>query len=233
MYEDTEYELQKKQHKRELVRNELPVTGRYQFPLIKKQDINLDKIDLISYTNTKINEEANLHKTVHFFTYDWLFDKVYNKAYTEIEKLKQYYALLSPDFSVFTDMPKALQIFSIFKNRWCGAYWQSMGLRVIPTISWGDESTFDFCFDGVEQGSTVAVCTYYRENCEEEFILGYNKMLEVIQPKAILCYDERFPSMEGNVKEFLPTTYEWTKNINWKEKAKFMYDKHMRNVIVR
>lgn len=57
--------------------------------------------------------------------HDWKFDKVYNKPDDELEKLKQYYALLTPDFSLFTDMPLALQIESVFKNRWCGAYWQS------------------------------------------------------------------------------------------------------------
>ena len=86
-----------------------------------------------------------------------------------------------------------------------------------------------FCFDGVEKGSAVAVCTYYRENDEESFMLGYNKMLEVIQPSKILCYDEPFEAMKGNIKEFLPTTYEWTKNLDWKETAKFLFEKHNRN----
>lgn len=159
MFEYTEYELQKRRNKQELVRNEFTTVGKYQIPLIRKQDIDLDTISLISFSDIKHDDKENAYKTVHFFTYDWLFDKVYEKAADCAEKLKQYYALLSPDFSMFTDMPKALQIYSVFKNRWCGAYWQSLGLRVIPTISWGDESSFDFCFDGVEEGATVAVCT--------------------------------------------------------------------------
>jgi len=28
--------------------------------------------------------------------------------------------------------------------------------EVIPIVSWGDESTFDFCFSGIEKGSAVA-----------------------------------------------------------------------------
>ena len=35
---------------------------------------------------------------------------MYEKAADCAEKLKQYYALLSPDFSMFTDKPKSLQI---------------------------------------------------------------------------------------------------------------------------
>lgn len=227
----TEYEIQKVKNKRLLVRNELETVGKYQIPLIKKQDIDLDTISLLSYVNAKKDDKENAFKTLHFFTHDWLFDKVYDKAFDEEEKIKQYYALLSPDFSMFTDMPLALQINSVFKNRWCGAHWQSLGLRVIPTVSWGDERSFEFCFDGVEQGSVVAVCTYYRENDEESFMLGYNKMLEIIKPSAILCYDEPFKAMKGNIKSFLPTTYEWTKNLDWKEYAKFQAEKRSRNVI--
>ena len=227
----SEYEKQKAHHKRMLVRNELQMVGKYQIPLIRKQEIDFDTISLLSYVQTKATDEENAYKTVHFFTHDWLFEKVYDNAFDAAEKLKQYYALLSPDFSMFTDMPLALQIVSVFKNRWCGAYWQSLGFTVIPTVSWGDERSFEFCFDGVEKGSTVAVCTYYRENDEEAFMLGYNKMMEIIEPSAILCYDEPFKAMTGNIKEFLPTTYEWTKSLDWKEKAKFLYEKHTRNQI--
>lgn len=230
----TDYEIDKQKKKQLLVRNEFlyngKTTGKYEFPIIKKQNINIDEIDFLSYMEAKKADNENKDKTIHFFTYDWKFEKVYEKPEEEFEKLKQYKYLLSPDFSIFTNMPKALQIESIFKNRWCGAYWQSKGLKVIPTVSWGDEKSFDFCFEGIEQGSVVAVCTYYRENCEEEFMLGYNKMLEIIQPSAIICYDEPFKAMTGNVVEFLPTTYEWTKKLNWKDLAQFKWEKQNRNV---
>jgi hypothetical protein len=234
MKEQTEYEINKQKRKQKLVRNDFLYfnnsTGKYDFPIIKKQNIDINKINFLSYVNTKKDDKDNKDKTIHFFTYDWLFEKVYEKPDEELEKLSQYYALLSPDFSIFTNMPIALQIESIFKNRWCGAYFQSKGLKVIPTVSWGDEKSFEFCFDGIEQGSVVAVCTYYRENCEEEFILGYNKMLERIKPSMVLCYDEPFKSMKGNIKEFLPTTYEWTKNLDWKELVQFKWEKQNKNI---
>lgn len=42
--------------------------------------------------------------------------------------------------------------------------------------------------------------TYNRENCEEEFMFGYNEMLKRIKPTAIICYDEPFKSMTGILK---------------------------------
>ena len=235
MKEQTQYEIDKNKSKEKLVRNEFLYNGnsqsKYEFPIIKKQNIDIKKIKLLNYADAKKDDFENKDKTIHFFTYDWKFDKVYNNAEEEFQKLAQYYALLSPDFSLFTNMPIALQIESVFKNRWCGAYWQSKGLKVIPTVSWGDERSFEFCFKGIEEGSVVAVCTYYRENDEDSFMLGYNEMLKRINPSAIICYDEPFKDMRGNIYEFLPTTYEWTKDLDWKEQMQFKWEKHNRNVM--
>lgn len=234
MKEQTQYEIDKNKSKEKLVRNEFLYNddsqSKYEFPIIRKQNININKIKFLSYTDSKKEDKENKDKTIHFFTYDWKFEKVYDEAEEELEKLKQYYALLSPDFSMFTNMPIALQIESVFKNRWCGAYWQSKGLKVIPTVSWGDERSFEFCFEGIEEGSVVAVCTYYRENDEESFMIGYNEMLKRIKPSAILCYDEPFKSMSGNITSFTPTTQEWTKDLGWKEQIKFKWEKQNKNI---
>ncbi len=231
---NNEYEEDKQKRKQRLVRNEFlyfdQSSGKYEFPIIKKEEIDPDKISFLSYVNAKLNDQENKDKTIHFFTYDWKFEKVYTNIDEEIEKLKNYYCVLSPDFSIFTNMPLALQIESVFKNRWCGAYMQSKGIKVIPTVSWGDARSFDFCFDGIEEGSIVAVSTYYRENCEEEFMLGYNEMLKRIKPSLVLCYDEPFKDMTGNIKEFLPTTYEWTKDLSWQDQAQFKWEKKNKNV---
>ena len=115
--EKTEYDKEKLTKKLKLVRNEFTTVGKYNMPLIKKQDIDLDKIDLWNYTKTKLQDEDNKNKTIHFFTYDWLFENVYEKPELAMEKLSQYYAILSPEFSLYWDMPRALQIYSTFKKR--------------------------------------------------------------------------------------------------------------------
>ncbi len=171
-YESNEYEETKKQNKQRLVRNEFKGVGKYGIPFIKKQQIDIDKIELLNYTKTKANDNENKNKTIHFFTYDWLFDKVYEKPELAFEKLDQYYALLTPEFSTYKDMPLARQIDSVFKNRWCGAYWQKQGMTVIPTVSWGSIPSMEFCFDGIEKGSVVAVSTYTREDNK----IGFNRL---------------------------------------------------------
>ena len=199
-----EYDEEKRKKKQKLVRNEFEKSGKYGMPLIKKQEINLDKIELLSYLKTKNDDEENKNKTIHFFTYDWNFETVYDKPEQALEKLNQYYALLTPEFSMYTDMPLARQIDSIFKNRWCGAFWQRQGKIVIPTISWGSCDCFEFFCDGVEEGSIVAVSTYRREDSKNCFMKGYETMLEKIKPSAIICYGTPFPEMKGNIKVIDP-----------------------------
>lgn len=61
---------------------------------------------------------------------------------------------------MYIEMAKPLKIYNTFRNRWCRAYLASKGIHVIPTVCWGEEDTFDFCFEGIEKGSSVAVSTY-------------------------------------------------------------------------
>lgn len=202
--EKTEYDYDKTLKKQKIARNEFKTAGKYNMPIIKKQKIDLDKIDLWSFTKIKADDIENKNKTIHFFTYDWNFESVYDKPEQVLEKLDNYYALLSPEFSLYWDMPKALQIYNTFKNRWCGAYWQKNGKLVIPTVCCAGIDSYDFCFDGIEEGSVVAVSTYKREQYKKQFMQSYNKMLEVIKPSAIICYGKAFDEMRGKIKEISP-----------------------------
>lgn len=201
---EIDYEDEKRKKKQRLVRNEFVGVGKYGIPLIRKQNIDLDKIQLLGYLKTKSNDTENSNKTIHFFTYDWNFESVYEQPEQALEKLDQYYALLTPEFSTYKDMPLARQIDSVFKNRWCGAFWQKQGMLVIPTVSWGSYGCFEFAFDGIEEGSVVAVSTYTREDNKRGFMEGYEKMMDKIKPSAIICYGTPFPEMKGNIKVIDP-----------------------------
>lgn len=193
--DDEFYKTFLKEQTKSLVRNEFVVRGNYDLPLIRKQNIDINKIKLMSYSNARYQDNRNKSKTIHFFIHDYRFEHVYSNPIMSIDKLKQYYCLLSPDFSLYTDMPLLLQMYSSFKNRWCGAFWQAQGLNVIPSISWSEERSFDFCFDGIENGSIVAISTHGNNKTKEKFLNGYMKMLEKINPSAIICYGKPFPEM--------------------------------------
>lgn len=191
-----------------MLRNQFPGSGRWHIPTIPKAhfaDEEFQDLRLIGYDRTKPDDERHLDRMVHFFLYDYKFERVWKRPDQDVEKLKRYRAILSPDFSMYLEMAPVIQLFNVFRNRWCGAYFSSKGIRVIPTVSWGNEDTFEFCFDGIPRGSTVAVSTYmvsaHGNHADQKgfFMKGYREMLRRIEPERIICYNEPFSEMEGNI----------------------------------
>lgn len=191
-----------------LLRNQFPGKGKFKIPIIPKfqeKPGDFDDLLLIGFDKTHLEDHNHLDRMVHFFLYDYRFERVWKNPDSDIEKLSRYRAVLSPDFSMYLEMAPVMQLYNVFRNRWCGAYWASKGLRVIPTVNWGDESMFDFCFEGIEKGSVVAVSTYMasehgnRQDQKEWFMAGYNEMLRRIEPEKIICYNTPFPDMQGNL----------------------------------
>ena len=181
------------------LRNEFKSDGNFGMPIIRKQKINLTKVELIGYDQIKNGDTKNANKFVHFFLDDYKFEVIWNAPEPRLEKLSQYEGVLSPQFSTYYTMPVALQIYNTFRSRWCGAYLQSKGLKVIPTVSWGLPQSYWYCFDGIEKGSVVAVSTLGVKKEKDFFMQGYNEMLRRIEPNAIICYCEPFEEMEGNI----------------------------------
>lgn len=183
------------------LRNEYESFGMWNIPIVKKQNVDLENIRLISCADTKRNENEVMKKCgVHFFVDDYRFKGIYFSPQRTLAKYSQYKFLLTPDFSLYSDMPMWLQIANIAKNRWVGAYWQSKGLTVIPTISWSTAASFKFCFDGIEINSIVAIGMIgSKKYNHSEFINGYNEMLNHIKPEAIICFGEPFSDMNGNI----------------------------------
>ncbi|MCL2014505.1 MAG: DUF4417 domain-containing protein [Oscillospiraceae bacterium] len=191
-----------------LLRNQFPGKGKSQIPTIPKfqaREGDFTDLRLISFDKTKLENNNHLDRMVHFFLYDYKFKRVWRNPESDLEKLKRYRAVLSPDFSVYLEMAPAIQLYNTFRNRWCGAYYASKGIHVIPSVSWGGEDSFEFCFEGIEKGSTVAVSTYMvsahnnRKDQKEFFLKGYNELLDRIEPERIICYNEPFPEMQGNI----------------------------------
>ena len=182
------------------MRNNFNSVGKWDIPLIKKQEFSTDDIMLVACSDTRANDnEENKKKGVHFFVDDYRFNGIYDNPERTFERYSQYAFLLSPDFSTYADMNLWRQLESVAKNRWVGAYWQSKGKTVIPTISWSDARSFEFCFDGIEQGSIVAVGMIGCKQSKLNFMRGYNEMLKRIQPSKIICFGSPFPEMQGNI----------------------------------
>lgn len=161
-------------------------------PIIKNQDISISEIDdskLIGFNFAKTAKETKT-KGLHFFLHDYQFERVWNFPTRYLKILKNYKYVLSPDFSPYADTPKAIQIFNLYRNRWCGRYWQENGIKVIPTITIGNQADVDLFLTGVEKGCPIAISTMGEGRwANYRFLYSqYEKIVQTLNPLYIVMY---------------------------------------------
>lgn len=182
------------------MRNSFASTGKWGIPIIRKQPLPSSPIQLVACSDTRAHDTAdNCCKGVHFFVDDYRFSGIYDHPERSFHRYSQYAFLLTPEYSTYADMDLWRQLESTAKNRWVGAYWQSRGLTVYPSICWGTARSYEFCFDGIEKGSVVAVGMIGSKREKKGFMHGYETMLERIEPETIIVFGTPFSEMEGNI----------------------------------
>lgn len=165
--------------------------GKYEIPSLMPVELD-EPIDMIGFNFAKRYPNPE-DVGVHFFLKDYMFGRVWDMCDRYTEMLSRFRFVCTPDFSMYTDYPMALQICNHYKKHWIGAYWQSKGLVVVPTICWSDERSLEWCFDGEPVGSTVAVSsvgTQLNRRCKELFLLGFAMMLDRLEPTTILFHGD-------------------------------------------
>ena len=186
-----------------------PGVGKYDIPRILPMEVE-QPVEMIGF-NFAAKYKHPERVGIHFFLKDYQFSRLWTSPDMYTGMLRRFRFVCTPDFSMYTDFPLALQINSHYRKHWLGAYWQSKGITVIPTICWSDERSFEWCFDGEPEKSTVAISsvgTQLNERSKRLFLLGYQQMMSRLQPKIVLFHG-RIPAeitakMEGTNGENSP-----------------------------
>lgn len=178
-----------------------PGEGKYGIPRIQPE--SFEECRMIGFNYAATCEKAQrAERGIHFFLDDYQFQRIWGMPDYYLPLLKQFKYVLTPDFSTYTDFPLALQIYNHYRKHWVGAYLQLHGIKVIPTISWSDEASYEWCFDGEPVESTVAVSsvgTNGNAKSRELFLQGYEKMLVRLRPAQIIFYGNVPEGCRGNI----------------------------------
>ncbi|MCD7722659.1 MAG: DUF4417 domain-containing protein [Clostridiales bacterium] len=94
---------------------------------------------------------------VHFYEDDAKFERIWNQPNKYFSILKKFNGVISPDFSVYRDMPLVMQQWNIYRSRALGHWLQENGICVIPNIRFGDSRTYDTACCGVEKHGVIAI----------------------------------------------------------------------------
>lgn len=173
--------------------------GFYDMPVIRACDFVPD--ELIGFNYAKTAEDVNCG--VHFFIDDYQFERVWNRPDENIERLKRFQCVLTPDFSLYMDMPMALKVWNVYRSRLFGQMCQDAGMNVIPTLSWAEPETYSFCFDGIQSGGTVAVSTVgvmRDKEAQAVFCDGLQHAIDKVKPKTVVLYGTDIDFDFGKIK---------------------------------
>lgn len=205
-HDDEELEVEKenarantgKQYNLQYV-DELDVEGFYQMPTIEAVDHVPTDLMGFNYMLNTPNHEAG----IHFYLDDYQFERIWQRPEFYIEKLMPFDCVLSPDFSLYMDMPIAMKVWNVYRSRLIGQMCQRAGLVVIPTVSWAEADTFEFCFDGLPLHGTLSVSTIGVKREEAAFEIwrnGMDAMIERLEPIRLIVYGGKLEYDYGDVE---------------------------------
>ncbi len=163
--------------------------GDIELPVIRTSDAIPDRVLPFSRAMEKLRTDFDFW--VIFYEHDAKFERLWHNPKQYLDRLKKFKGVISPDFSLYRNMPLCMQMWNTYRGRALACWLQKNGIEVIPNVRFGDERTFSFCFDGIEKNKTVAVGTHGCIKRKEDklfFKVGLALMVQKLSPKTIIVY---------------------------------------------
>ena len=196
--------------------------GIFEFPIIKRPKRLVVPDNLVPFS--KMGKANPKTFAVCEYENDREFSDILINPQEYVEALKGYQGFVSPDCSLYRDMPLAIQITNIYRNRAIGYYFQKNGIYVIPCVRWGDERTYTkkylperIAFSGVSKKSIVSVGSYgqLKDRINRYYFeAGMDAMMETLEPKIVLAYSKMPEEIKEKYKAARFVEYlDWTSRV--------------------
>ncbi len=174
------------------------------FPILRKEEFYPE--DWIDITAVGIQNASpkmyNKRSILLMFNYDYKLLSLWNNPLKKAGMFTGYYAIATPDYSIYLQMNINDVRHNIYKSRWLGRTWQNYGSVVYPTVAWCLPDTYDICFSGYEKGSIVVISTLGCQDNKDVFLQGFNEMKKRIEPSLIIVYGDMVEGMTGRFVNF-------------------------------
>lgn len=161
--------------------------GQEEIPRLTTSNLTPEKV--ISFS--KAVKSKNYNSWVHFYEHDVVFERLWKAPQKYLPILKRFKGVISPDFSLYCDMPLCMQVWNTYRGKALGFWFQENGIEVIPNVRWGDERTFEVACLGIDHRKTIAVGTH---GCiksvinKNMFIAGFDYVIDRLKPKTVIVY---------------------------------------------
>jgi hypothetical protein len=167
-----------------------PVEGNMQIPVIPAPDLSSLPTASIAY-DLRRKATSPAETLLHGYIADKKLRTHLRNPGPWVSRFNPFWGVIAPDFSIWKDEPPDRKIFSVRMSRSVGVFHALRGVRVVPTLRWGNRSDYKFCFLGVEHGSAVAVSNHglWRDHTlREEFVKGLPELVDRLAPALIFVH---------------------------------------------
>ncbi len=160
-------------------------------PLVRGTILEAAPKRLVGYDHLADAHDAETW--LHFYVYDYRFLPLYHprRRAHALAALKPFGGVFGTDHSVYRNLPLPEQRYSIYLNRLTDFWFEREGIRVVPNVSWGDERSFDFCFEGLPEGTSIAVsshgCIRDKQDCHY-FVEGFKAAIYRLRPRNVFHF---------------------------------------------
>jgi hypothetical protein len=129
-----------------------------------------------------------------------------------------YYAVTTMDFSMDSRMEFKEILSATYDNRWSGAFIQSNGKKVIPTVGWVN-NYYDISFAGLRDGGVFIISTLGVNNeiSHKEFIDGYKELRRRFPNTKLICVGDKVCGMDDDICyiKYEESFGTWDKKQDW------------------
>lgn len=140
---------------------------------------------------SKCLSTKDYNQWVMFYEDDATFERIWKYPEKYLPILKKFNGCISPDFSLYRDMPLVMQKWNTYRSRAIGHWLEENGIEVIPNIRFGDERSYKFCTLGIRKNSIISIGTHGIIKVKEDreyLINGLKYVITNIKPSIIVVY---------------------------------------------
>lgn len=191
--------------------------GYFELPKIRTSSQLPDRV--ITFSKAMARTWNDFDCWVMFYEHDVNFERLWHNPKQYLAKLKKFKGIISPDFSLYRNMPLCMQMWNTYRGRAIAVWLQNNGVEIIPNVRVNDERTYEFCFDGIEKFKTVAVGTHgcIKNRIDKDYFKdGLAEMVRRLSPRTIIVYgaapDDIFKKYRDASINIMPFESEFSKS---------------------
>ena len=191
--------------------------GYFELPKIRTSSQLPDRV--ITFSKAMARTWKDFDCWVMFYEHDVNFERLWHNPKQYLAKLKKFKGIISPDFSLYRNMPLCMQMWNTYRGRAIAVWLQNNGVEIIPNVRFNDERTYEFCFDGIEKFKTVAVGTHgcIKNRIDKDYFKdGLAEVVRRLSPRTIIVYgaapDDIFKKYRDASINIMPFESEFSKS---------------------